>query len=154
MGSFRLLVFEGSWAFRQDMPELPSGLVLEKIDAGIRQDLALSFRIIDVPTLILLRDGLECWRQVGRRPASELRHGLWTLMASEPINPAWLTWNDGLIPKLSKVIAQEQRFVDLSILADALEEAGCTNTEILNHCRQPGEHIRGCWVIDLILGKS
>jgi hypothetical protein len=42
----------------------------------------------------------------------------------------------------------------LAVLADALEEAGCTNTDILNHCRQPGEHVRDCWVIDLLLGKS
>jgi hypothetical protein len=38
-------------------------------------------------------------------------------------------------------------------LADALEEAGCSDGEILTHCRQPGEHVRGCWVTDLLLGK-
>lgn len=154
MDSFRLLVFEASWAPRQDMPELPSGLVLERIEADIRQDLSLSFRIIDAPTLILLREGLECWRQLGRRPASELRHALLTLITSEPMNPVWLTWNDSLIPKMAKVMDREKRFADLPILADALEEAGCTNVNILNHCRQPGEHVRGCWVVDLILGKS
>jgi hypothetical protein len=42
----------------------------------------------------------------------------------------------------------------LNVLADALEEAGCDNADILNHCRQPGEHVRGCWVLDLILGKE
>ncbi len=41
----------------------------------------------------------------------------------------------------------------LVILADALEEAGCTNPDILAHCRQPGPHTRGCWIIDLILRK-
>jgi hypothetical protein len=45
-------------------------------------------------------------------------------------------------------------FDRLPILADALEEAGCTDAEILSHCRQPGEHVRGCWVVDLILGKE
>ena len=39
-------------------------------------------------------------------------------------------------------------------LADALEEAGCENREILDHCRSTGEHVRGCWVVDLILGKE
>jgi hypothetical protein len=38
-------------------------------------------------------------------------------------------------------------------LADALEEASCTNADILGHCRQRGQHVRGCWVVDLILGK-
>jgi hypothetical protein len=41
----------------------------------------------------------------------------------------------------------------LAVLADALEEAGCDNADILSHCRQPGEHVRGCWVVDAILGK-
>jgi hypothetical protein len=41
----------------------------------------------------------------------------------------------------------------LAVLADALEEAGCDNADILDHCRKPGEHVRGCWVVDLILGK-
>jgi hypothetical protein len=42
----------------------------------------------------------------------------------------------------------------LAILADALEDAGCTNAVILNHCRQAGEHYRGCWLVDLLLGKE
>jgi hypothetical protein len=42
----------------------------------------------------------------------------------------------------------------LAVLADALEEAGCSDAEILNHLRRPGPHVRGCWVIDLCLGKS
>ncbi len=42
----------------------------------------------------------------------------------------------------------------LSILADALEDAGCDNADILAHCRDPGEHVRGCWVVDLILDKK
>jgi hypothetical protein len=42
----------------------------------------------------------------------------------------------------------------LGAVADALEEAGCTNTDILSHLRGPGPHVRGCWVVDLILGKE
>jgi hypothetical protein len=45
-------------------------------------------------------------------------------------------------------------FDRLPILADALEDAGCDNANILNHCRQPGVHVRGCWVVDLVLGKE
>ena len=40
------------------------------------------------------------------------------------------------------------------ILADALEEAGCTNEDMLAHLRSPGLHVRGCWVVDLLLGKE
>jgi len=42
----------------------------------------------------------------------------------------------------------------MTVLADALEEAGCDNKDILDHCRSGGEHVRGCWVVDLVLGKE
>jgi len=55
---------------------------------------------------------------------------------------------------LARGIAADLAFDRLPILADALEDAGCDNADILNHCRQPGEHVRGCWVVDLVLEKS
>jgi len=70
------------------------------------------------------------------------------------IDLSWRAWNDGTISKLAQVIYDERAFDRLPILADALEEAGCTNADILAHCRLPGEHVRGCWVLDLLLGKS
>jgi hypothetical protein len=54
---------------------------------------------------------------------------------------------------LAQAIYDDRAFDRLPILADALEEAGCTDADILNHCRRPGEHVRGCWAIDLVLGK-
>ncbi len=42
----------------------------------------------------------------------------------------------------------------MPILGDALEAAGCTPVEALRHCREPGEHVRGCWVVDALLGKT
>jgi hypothetical protein len=68
--------------------------------------------------------------------------------------PAWLTWHDGTVPRMAQAMYDDRAFDRLRILADALEEAGCTNADILNHCRQPGEHVRGCWVIDLLLDKN
>jgi hypothetical protein len=70
------------------------------------------------------------------------------------ISPTWLTWNNATIPRLAQEIYDARAFDRLPILADALEEAGCTNADILSHCRQPGPHARGCWVVDLILGKE
>jgi hypothetical protein len=67
--------------------------------------------------------------------------------------PACLSWNDSTIPKLAQSIYDDRAFDRFPILADALEEAGCMDNDILNHCRQPGEHVRGCWVVDLLLGK-
>jgi hypothetical protein len=68
--------------------------------------------------------------------------------------PAWLAWNDGTVVKLAQAIYEDKAFDRLPILADALEEAGCQNQDILGHCRQPGPHVRGCWVVDLLLGKE
>src|SRR5262249_41943220 len=70
------------------------------------------------------------------------------------INPSWLTWNDGTVQKIAHAIYDERAFDRLPILADALEEVGCTNADILNHCHQQGEHVRGCWVVDLLLRRE
>jgi hypothetical protein len=70
------------------------------------------------------------------------------------LDPAWLAWNDGTVPKLARGIYDGRAFDRLPILADALEEAGCADAELLHHCRQPSEHVRGCWVIDLLTGRA
>lgn len=72
----------------------------------------------------------------------------------QPFLSATLTWNGGTVTQLARHIYDDRAFDRLPILADALEEAGCTDTDILNHCRQPGEHVRGCWLVDMLLGKS
>jgi hypothetical protein len=76
------------------------------------------------------------------------------LFRTVTLNPAWLTWNGSTVPKISQGIHDEQAFDRMPILADALQDAGCTEQTILDHCRQPGEHVRGCWVVDLILSKE
>jgi hypothetical protein len=71
-----------------------------------------------------------------------------------------LSWNNGTIPKLAQAIYDDRNFADMPILGDALEEAGCTNEEILQHCFRDVEnwravvHVRGCWVLDLLLLKE
>jgi hypothetical protein len=67
---------------------------------------------------------------------------------------AWRMWSKDCVVRKVQAIYDERRFQDLPLLADALEEAGCDNAELLNHCRQPGEHVRGCWVVDALLGKG
>jgi hypothetical protein len=72
----------------------------------------------------------------------------------QPLDPSWLKWNGGTIRHIAEGIYEERAFDRLPILADALEEAGCTDPDILSHLRGPGPHVRGCWPVDLILGKS
>jgi hypothetical protein len=76
------------------------------------------------------------------------------------VDPAWLAWNDGTVKRLAEAAYAERSLpkgnldrVQLTILADALEEAGCTNEEILWHLREPVLHVRGCWAIDLLTSR-
>lgn len=77
------------------------------------------------------------------------------------IDPAWRSWNDSTPVRLAQAIYDGRELPSghldpgrLAILADALEEAGCTDADILAHCRGPGPHVRGCWVVDLLLNKE
>jgi hypothetical protein len=69
-------------------------------------------------------------------------------------NRAWLGWNDGTVGKIARVVYQERCFAEMPVLADALEEAGCADGDLLAHCRQSAEHFRGCWVLDLLLART
>jgi hypothetical protein len=69
-------------------------------------------------------------------------------------DPAWLTWHNSLLVSMARQMYESRNFTDMPVLADALEDSGCDNADILTHCRQSGEHVRGCWVVDLLLGKQ
>jgi hypothetical protein len=70
------------------------------------------------------------------------------------LDPAWLRWSEGLVARLGQSIYEDRGFERLPILADALEDAGCTDAAILDHLRGPGPHARGCWALDALLGKE
>jgi hypothetical protein len=53
-----------------------------------------------------------------------------------------------------EAIYNEDDFATLPVLADALEESGCTDETLLAHCRQGGAHVRGCWAVDAVLGQG
>ena len=63
-------------------------------------------------------------------------------------------WRSETAVALASAIYADRAFDRLPILADALEEAGCDHPDILSLCRGPGPHARGCWVVDLLLGKE
>jgi hypothetical protein len=72
-----------------------------------------------------------------------------------------LRWNTGHVSELAKGAYDTRSLPDgtlnpgrLALLADSLEDAGCTDGELLGHLRSPGPHLRGCWAVDLVLGKS
>jgi hypothetical protein len=111
-------------------------------------------------------------QQLRRRPEAGEQAGAWARLREEQrqseilrdligspfqaatLDPFWLTWNGGLIKSLAAVVYQGHAFDRLPILADALEDAGCNDPNILGHLRGPGPHVRGCWPVDLLLGKA
>ncbi len=68
------------------------------------------------------------------------------------VDPAWLTWDGGTVPGIAQGIYEESAFDRLPILADALEDAGCEDRVVVGHCRFGERHVKGCWVVDAVLG--
>jgi hypothetical protein len=71
-----------------------------------------------------------------------------------PIDAAVLTWNDRTVPRIAEGIYAERAFERMPILHDALLDAGCHDEALLTHCRNPEDHFRGCWALDLLLQKQ
>jgi hypothetical protein len=101
----------------------------------------------------------EAGRLAGMKGRSDYQTSLLRDIFGNPFRQAVLpsslqTWNGGTIGRLAASIYEERAFDRLPILADALEDAGCMDADILGHCRSAGEHVRGCWIVDLLLGKE
>jgi hypothetical protein len=94
------------------------------------------------------------------RPAKAVQASLLRDIIGSPfrapavIAPAVLAYNGGTVAKLARAINDTRDFDHLPVLADALEEAGCTDSVLLAHCRGPGTHALGCWVLELIIAKE
>jgi hypothetical protein len=83
------------------------------------------------------------------RPADAV---LWDDEPPGSLLPAgWLT---DTVLSLADAMYDGRDFAAMPILADALQDAGCEDEQVLTHCRGPGPHVRGCWVVDLVLGKG
>ena len=63
-------------------------------------------------------------------------------------------WQTADVTALARGIYEDRAFDRLPLLADALMDAGCDHADVLAHCRGDGPHVRGCWVVDLVLGKE
>jgi hypothetical protein len=83
-----------------------------------------------------------------------LRNIFGNLFRLTVLEPSWLRWNDLTVPRIAEGIYEDRAFERLPILADALLDAGCDNDDIIQHCREPRPHVRGCWAVDRILGKA
>jgi hypothetical protein len=103
----------------------------------------------DNRTYVAVMESLEG----ARRQARSTCHAWGQQPRRVEIDPAWLGWNGGVVPSIARAI-QAGNFEELPVLADALEEAGCTDAGLLAHLRDPGPHFPGCWALGALLDKS
>lgn len=91
---------------------------------------------------------------------SILKQSSWTIVRHQatlchyPVPKAFWAWNDRTVFRVAQTIYETNQIATLPILADALEDAGYQEAEVLNHLRSPGPHYRGCWALDLVLGHD
>jgi hypothetical protein len=90
-------------------------------------------------------------QSVAAQQAALLRHIVGNPFSPVPFDPAW---RSPAALAIARAAYEDRRWDDFPFLADALEEAGCDDQALLRHCREPGEHVRGCWALDLILGRG
>ena len=126
--------YEGAW---QGVDWLASACDLMKSDPDAIRHCPIPLDEVVARSVLFLRDIF------GPRPFRRVN-----------IAPEVLAWNDGAVSRIAEGIYEDRNFELLPKLADALEDAGCTNAELLAHLRGPGPHVRGCWAVDLVLGKS
>lgn len=93
----------------------------------------------------------EAWEMVTGPVRAQLCAWLRDLDAAATIRPKWKT--PEAIAIADEMYARRD-FTAMPVLAEALRYAGCKDEAVLDHCRRPCEHIRGCWVVDGVLGKS
>jgi hypothetical protein len=107
----------------------------------------------DARALLYFRAGLKA-----AKAEEQVQCGLLRDIAGPPARPAlgraWRSGDRGTVRGVAEAIYEGSAFDRLPILADALEDAGCTDAELLGHLRSPGPHVRACWALDLVLGKE
>jgi hypothetical protein len=88
-----------------------------------------------------------------RRAGRAAQAAVLTDVFGRPTRPLDRRWRTPEAQALAQLIYDQRRFEDLPELADLLEAAGCPPHNVLDHCRSGGPHVRGCWALDLVLGK-
>ncbi len=117
---------------------------------------ALPGPVIGAPQRVrygLVEAGLASEEAAGREVKALLHDVLGNPFRPVTVRRRWLAWDGGTVRNMAQGIYEERAFDRLPVLADALEEAGCHDPELLGHLRGPGPHARGCWAVDPLLGK-
>ena len=126
---------QAAWYPAATNPEIAARNAARSAQAGVAHDALLGFEAAELLAQAnLLRD---IFGLLPFRPLS--------------VDPTWLT---PTVVQLANIIYNDRAFDRMTELSDVLHKTGWDNEEILAHCREPGLHVRGCFVLDLILGKE
>jgi len=115
----------------------------------------LALACVNTPRVARLNDGAS-W-SIGVKHTSDRLPSIIRDIFGNPFRPPVefpRGWRTDKAMSLARQMYESRDFSAMLILADALHDSGCDNANILDHCRGPGPHVRGCWVIDSILGKE
>lgn len=137
--------------------KLAADTAWEVVDQGPRLRTAdTDAALCATATLSAMTSAEESTRYVrGLRDAVAVIHDIFGNPFRPPVLSASLsTWKGGAILTTAQRIYDRSEFEFLPFLADLLQEAGCQDAGVLAHLRSPGPHVRGCWVLDLVLGKT
>jgi hypothetical protein len=113
-----------------------------------------------VRTMLLSRIVCQVLGPAGGTPMAEAQEWLCRVFRDifgNPFRPVAFdpAWRSDTVVSLARGMYESRDFSPMPILADALQDAGCEDADVLTHCRDAnGIHVRGCWVVDLVLGKS
>jgi hypothetical protein len=139
----------------------------ERIAAGMAREAAHSQAFSAASAMMTYPVSLAGSYRVSEQEREAVLRGLLRCVLGNPFRPSpvlsatVLAWNDGTVRRIAEGIYEERRMPEgtldtgrLAILADALIDAGCDSEDLIQHCREPGPHVRGCWAVDLILRKE
>jgi hypothetical protein len=121
-------------------------------------DWGIARALIDVlgQTAARARDDFseETWSKEYRAQAGFLRDIFGIPFRPVVLNSSWRGSCQGAVMELAEEIYEKRSFGQMPALADALDDAGCNDAQVLGHCRQTEPHVRGCWLLDMVLGKE
>lgn len=129
----------------------------ESVDARLlRAASYAASRRIDVAALVSILHDIAACSPARRAGEHATQANLFRDIFGNPFRPVTFApeWRTDTVRALAAGMYESRDFVAMPILADALQDAGCDADDILDHCRGPGPHVRGCWVVDLVLGKE
>jgi hypothetical protein len=147
-------VKEAQRGLRGIVGELVRGATEKQASRGVRRAMSMASYLMAVDALPESRtpEQLNAQAEIEELTLCDLLRDAF----GNPFRPAAFDarWRTPAVLSLAQAIYGGRSFADLPILADALIDAGCDSEDLLAHCRADGPHARGCWALDLVLGRN